>query len=67
MWRIHFYAGVFAMPFIVLMALTGLVILYTQPIHGLTQGNLRTVSTQSTTVSAGRQEQAVELPIPACR
>ncbi len=42
-WRVHFYAGIFAIPFIVLMALTGLVILYTQPIEKATQPDLRTV------------------------
>jgi uncharacterized iron-regulated membrane protein len=63
-WRIHFYAGIFAMPFILLMALTGLVILYTQPIHDLTQGNIRTVSAQNATVSADLQEQAVEAAYP---
>jgi uncharacterized iron-regulated membrane protein len=31
-WRLHFYAGVLSAPFLVLFALTGLVILYTQPI-----------------------------------
>ncbi len=47
LWRIHFYAGMFALPFILLMALTGLVILYTQPIEDFTEGDLRTVSAQS--------------------
>jgi hypothetical protein len=42
-WRIHFYAGMFSMPFIVLMAVTGLVILYTQPIQDLTEGDMRSV------------------------
>jgi uncharacterized iron-regulated membrane protein len=63
-WRIHFYAGILAMPFIMLMALTGLVILYTQPIHDLTQGNIRTVTAQGTPVPADRQEQQVEAAYP---
>jgi uncharacterized iron-regulated membrane protein len=44
-WRTHFYAGIFAVPFLVMMALTGLVILYTQPIRSLTQDHLRNVTT----------------------
>jgi uncharacterized iron-regulated membrane protein len=42
-WRTHFYAGIFSVPFLVMMALTGLVILYTQPIRSLTQDHLRHV------------------------
>ena len=50
-WRIHFYAGMFAIPFILLMAVTGLVILYTQPLQDLTQGDLRKASSTEQTVS----------------
>jgi uncharacterized iron-regulated membrane protein len=64
-WRIHFYAGIFAMPFILMMAVTGLVILYTQPIHDATQGSIRTVSAGPSTVTADLQEQAVEVAYPA--
>jgi uncharacterized iron-regulated membrane protein len=60
LWRVHFYSGMVAMPFIVLMALTGLVILYTQPIHDLTQGDLRTVTDTGEWISFDQQEQAVE-------
>ena len=63
-WRIHFYAGVFAMPFLLLMALTGLVILYTQPIQDLTQGDLRTVSVGETRVSYDQQAAAVASAYP---
>ena len=34
-WRTHFYAAIFATPILVLMAITGLVIMYTEPITGL--------------------------------
>ena len=44
LWRVHIYAGLFAIPFILLMATTGLVILYTQPIQDTLQGDLRTVA-----------------------
>jgi uncharacterized iron-regulated membrane protein len=67
-WRIHFYAGMFAMPFIVLMALTGLVILYTQPIEDLTQGDVRTVQAPddaaAATVSFDEQVAAVQVAYP---
>lgn len=42
-WRVHFYAGVFALPILILLSLTGLVILYTEPIQNAMQGDLRTV------------------------
>lgn len=63
-WRFHFYSGVFAMPFIVLMALTGLVILYTQPLQDLTQGDLRTVTVSGAMRSYADQERAVERAFP---
>lgn len=43
MWRTHFYAGLLSTPFIVTMAITGLIILYGQP-QDLTQGHLRQVT-----------------------
>ena len=63
-WRVHFYAGVFAIPFIIVMALTGLVILYTQPIQAATQGDLRTVSASGQPLSYDALEQAVESKYP---
>jgi uncharacterized iron-regulated membrane protein len=59
LWRVHFYAGVFAAPFLVMMALTGLVILYTQPIQQLTQHDLRVVRAGGDWVSFADQQQAV--------
>jgi PepSY-associated TM region len=64
MWRLHFYAGMFAMPFIVLMAITGLAILYIQPLHNLTQGRLRSVTPAATLASFDAQEKAVEQAFP---
>lgn len=63
-WRIHFYAGMFALPFILMMALTGLVILYTQPIQDLTQGDLRTVDRGAGAVSFDVLAAAVETAYP---
>ena len=63
-WRVHFYSGVFSMPFLLLMAFTGLVILYTQPIQSLSQDDLRTVTDTGDWVSFDQQEQAVEKAYP---
>ena len=64
LWRIHFYSGMFAMPFIVFMAITGLVILYTQPLQDAVQGDKRTVDRGETTVSLDEQAQAVGTAFP---
>ena len=63
-WRIHFYSGIFAFPFILLMAVTGLVILYTQPIQDRTQGDLYKVGVGTETVSYEEQAAAVEEAYP---
>lgn len=64
LWRIHFYAGMAAMPFILLMAVTGLIILYTQPIQDLTQRDLRIVEPGSQWASFDAQALAVEAAYP---
>jgi uncharacterized iron-regulated membrane protein len=56
--RIHFYAGVIAGPFLLLLSLTGLVILYTQPIQDLLHGDLLTVADQSAQVPLQQQVDA---------
>lgn len=63
-WRIHFYAGMFAIPFLLLMAATGLVILYTTPIQNATEGHVRVVKDVGDWVSFDQQEQAVEAAYP---
>jgi uncharacterized iron-regulated membrane protein len=67
LWRLHFYAGIFSMPFILLMAVTGLVILYSQPIHDLTQGDIREVAPGASVVSYDVQEHNVELAFPSAK
>lgn len=64
LFRIHFYSGILSMPFIVFMALTGLVILYTQPLQDLTQKDLRVVSVGSKVVPYDEQAHAVEVAFP---
>jgi len=63
-WRLHFYSGLFAFPFILLMAVTGLVILYTQPIQDWTQGDLYQVDVGEETVSYEDQVAATEEAYP---
>lgn len=63
-WRLHFYSGIFAAPILVMFALTGLVILYTQPIDDFLQGDLRTVSAQGAFRSYAAQERAIERAYP---
>jgi uncharacterized iron-regulated membrane protein len=67
LWRIHFYSGMIAMPFVVVMALTGLVILYTQPIQNALDGHLRKVATSSQVVSYDVQASAVEQRFPEAK
>ena len=64
LWRVHFYSGVFAAPFLILMAITGLMILYLQPLQDLTQGDLRTVTPSGTVQSVDALEQSVEQAYP---
>ena len=63
-WRVHFYAGIFSMPFIVLMAITGLIILYTQPIQDWMQDDLRKVEVGTSQVSYEDQVRSVEARFP---
>jgi uncharacterized iron-regulated membrane protein len=65
LWRLHFYAGMFAMPFVVLMASTGLVILYTQPLHSLLSGDRYDVARSATTVPYEVQAAAAQAKFPS--
>ena len=59
LWRTHFYAGVFAAPILVMFALTGLVILYTQPINDFVQHDKRVVADGGEWRSFDAQQRAV--------
>lgn len=63
-WRIHFYSGMFALPFLLLMASTGLVILYTQPLQQLSEGDIRSVDRGTEMISFDSQAAAVESAYP---
>jgi len=64
LWRTHFYAGVFAAPILVMFAITGLVILYTQPINDFLQHDKRVVADGGEWRSFDAQERAVERAYP---
>ena len=57
-WRYHFYSALFAGPLLVMLAITGLVILYTQPIHDLTDASVRKVTPSISSVPLDQQVQA---------
>lgn len=46
-WRTHFYSAIFAAPILIMMALSGLVIMYTEPITGLLYGSSTRVAAQT--------------------
>ncbi|MBM3659606.1 MAG: PepSY domain-containing protein [Actinobacteria bacterium] len=64
LWRTHFYAGVFAAPILVMFAITGLVILYTQPINDLLQNDRRVVADGGDWRSFDAQLRAVDRAYP---
>ena len=59
MWRVHFYSATVAMPILVLLAITGLVIMYTDPIQGLLDGGVTRVTQGDGETSLDRQLEAV--------
>lgn len=58
-WRTHFYAGFSAAPILMLLAVTGLVILYTEPIERAVHGDLVTVTQRGAAVGLDRQRASV--------
>lgn len=63
-WRTHFYAGVISAPFLVMFALTGLVILYTEPIRLAVDGDLRRVEVGAPAIGLQAQADAVNVAFP---
>ncbi|AFM16671.1 putative iron-regulated membrane protein [Mycolicibacterium chubuense NBB4] len=54
-WRLHFWVALFAAPVLVVLALSGLVILYSQPIDHLLNRNLLVVAEGSRTIPLDEQ------------
>ena len=55
MWRLHFWVGVFAAPVLVVLACSGLVILYSQPLDALLNRHLLVVEQGTQTVPLDEQ------------
>jgi uncharacterized iron-regulated membrane protein len=66
-WRLHFYSGMFALPFLLFMALSGLVILYTQPLQSLTARQLYNVPAGKSFVTYELQAQAAQNQFPKAK
>ncbi len=66
-WRVHFYAGMFALPMLVLLSITGLVILYTEPINNAFGADLRKVVPAGAPVTLDAQRAAVAKEFPDLR
>jgi uncharacterized iron-regulated membrane protein len=54
-WRLHFYAGVLSIPMMLIFSLTGLIILYTDPINRVVESDRRTVEVGPERVSLDQQ------------
>ncbi len=58
-WRIHFYSAIFAAPILIVLALSGLVIMYTEPIQGVLSASTMRVDPQGRTPVNLQAQQAV--------
>ena len=59
LWRTHFYAGIFSMPVLIMLAVTGLGILYTDTVNHWQFGELYRASSAAQRVSLDDQRQNV--------
>lgn len=65
-WRTHFYSAIFAASILIVMALSGLVIMYTEPITGLLYaGSTRVAAEGRAPLSLQAQQTAAERIAPA--
>ena len=63
-WRWHFYAGLFVVPFMVLLSITGIIYLFKPQLDGLMYRHLLTVTPQALAHPAGHQLAAVRRAYP---
>ncbi|WP_010213516.1 PepSY-associated TM helix domain-containing protein, partial [Pseudomonas sp. R81] len=63
-WRWHFYAGLFVAPFMVLLALTGIIYLFKPQLDPLMYGDLLKVQTAEHALSADEQLQRAKAAYP---
>ncbi len=66
-WRWHFYAGLFVVPFMVMLSLTGIIYLFKPQLDRLMYRNLMYVSPQSQAAAASEQLTAVRRVFPHAR
>ncbi|MCT8961875.1 PepSY domain-containing protein [Pseudomonas veronii] len=66
-WRWHFYAGLFVAPFMVLLALTGIIYLFKPQLDPLMYGHLLTVPAAERALSADEQLQRAKAAYPQGR
>ncbi len=59
-WRWHFYAALFVVPFLLLLPLTGILMLLQQPLETLTQASLRHVQVSGAVLPPSVQMAAVQ-------
>ncbi|MGV8937341.1 MAG: PepSY-associated TM helix domain-containing protein [Allorhizobium sp.] len=63
-WRWHFYAGLYVAPFLLILALTGLVMLWTSALSGRDGEKYYTVAPATTQVAVSAQAQSALAAIP---
>lgn len=63
-WRCHFYAGIFVIPFVIILAVTGIIYLFKPQLDAFIYRDLLFVTPQSQTVSADTQLKAVSVKYP---
>ncbi len=64
-WRWHFYAGICVLPFVFILATSGLAMLASEPLDRYLQRDLLTVTSGATPLSAAEQAAAVAAAYPA--
>jgi uncharacterized iron-regulated membrane protein len=64
-WRCHFYAGLFVIPFVVILSITGIIYLFKPQLDAFIYRDLLFVTPRSTAVSAEEQRVAVSEKYPA--
>lgn len=63
-WRWHFYAGLFAIPFLIVLSVTGIIYLFKPQLDSLMYRELMFVSPRTQTISTDDQLHAVQMAYP---
>lgn len=63
-WRWHFYAGIYVVPFLIMLALTGMIMLYQDQIEAYQYGDRLFVTPGTAQSTASAQYQAVQAAYP---